>query len=236
MNSTETPNSTPIQTPEAIISHGVERWNHCDGLEEATIIRLAILRDLTREMHAEKSRYLALGKKTEAQGFKGIEKAMDELRGAGPLEGDLRGLLSGEIKPRKRTRLLPESLFSFIPKDKFERHDRIWESAIAAEAASLGWCFWRLEAWVSIAQVEDWQRALSSELMPHGVILFAESGSQSVEGGVPSDALADLWQGCWVIVLKSRYRTPDFHVNQLPGSSQIPRPPEWKLLFSPRVR
>jgi hypothetical protein len=228
--------------PEQIIDRVAEKWNDCAGLEETTLIRLAILRDLMTELHAEKSRCLALGMKAEAQSFRKWEGQIEDLRIAAPLEGPIQELLANSKKLRHRTRLLPDSLFSFVAKEKLDRYDRVWESTIAAEASSLGWCFWVLDAWVDMSTVAPFQSGLSDALIPHGVVLFAESAPEPIrkpgQTDLPSDTAGNpnLWHGNWFVVLKPRYRTPGFNVEKLPGISQEPVPAQWKLLFSPKKR
>jgi len=213
----------------ACIERAEGRWRDAEGIEESTLLRLAILRELVRELHAEKSKLLARGARPEAQALKVWEKKIEDLKGAASFGGTLAEAIRGDLPTRKRTRLLPESLFHFLPKEKLERYDRVWESAIAAEAATLGWRFWSLTAWVQIHQAEEWHRALSDRLIPHGVLLFAESADAV-------DAAGNLWQGQWLLVLKPRFSTPDFRVRELPGVSLEPAAPLWKLLYSPKQR
>jgi hypothetical protein len=227
-----------------IFAQAAEHWRHCEGLEEATLLRLAILRDLIRELHAQKSRNLASGKKLEAQGLKVWELRVEDLRGSSKLEGDLMELLSDPAKkPKTRTRLLPEALFTNFSREKLERYDRQWEASLAAEAAQMGWHFWILDAWIDISGVEDWNQKLTEKLWPHGIILFSESaatqGFSSVAIGTGDDAV-NFWHGRWIVLMHPRFRAPD---ELLGASSNLvsrtpvpPTLPKWKLLFSPRKR
>jgi hypothetical protein len=208
------------------------RWQDSAGLEETTLLRLALLRDLIRRLHAEKSACMARGQKAESQAFGETEKRLTELRGAATLDAPLDELLLRTSPIRRRTRLLPEALHSFIPKDRFDRYDRQWETAIAAEALSQGWRFWMLDAWVRIADAEEWHHQLGEHLHPHGLILFAESAPDALAAHAPPD----LWHGQWHIVLKPRFLTPDFRVQELSGTSDQPQPPRWRLLYSPPHR
>jgi hypothetical protein len=141
-------------------------------------------------------------------------------------------LLSTDKELKKRTRLLPEALFSSIPREKLERYDRQWEAAIAAEATHAGWKFWSLEAWVEIPLVEEWNKRLNESLWPHGIILFVENAS----GG---EAPNNIWQGRWNVVIHPRFRQEDLSLDfsRWPGApEQPPVPPRWKLLFTPKSR
>ncbi len=220
---------------ETLFERAALRWDDYEGLEESTLLRLAILRDLMREIHAERSRCLAEGKKADAQAFRDREKAIEDLRKVSPLSGKLPDCLARSSQAKARTRLLPEALFGFLAREKLERYDRAWEATLAAEAAALGWCFWALEAWVDIQQVEKWQEALTGQLIPHGVILFAENSETQAPSDVESGGPV-LWHGRWYIVLKSQFRTPHFNVERLPGVSKDPELPQWRMLFSPKRR
>lgn len=226
------------QSVDSLIERAGLRWDDCEGLEEATLIRLAILRDLLRDLHGERSKCLADGKKDLAQSFRGSEKQVEDLRTASPLAGKLNDTLANSAKAKRRTRLLPEALFGFIPRDKLERFDRTWEATLAAEAASLGWCFWSLDAWIDIREAERFQEDLASHLNPHGVILFAESAQEQAPSQTALDQPAGpvLWHGRWYVVLKPMYLTPEFHIERLAGVSKNPGVPSWRLLFSPKRR
>jgi hypothetical protein len=219
-----------MTTPQEIISRQLARWDDAEGLPETTLLRLAMLRDLVRALHSEKSVCLATGKRAESQQFGSLEKKLGELRGAFSLSGRFNELIEAPSL-RKRTRLLPEALFAAIPREKFDRYDRQWESVIAAEAIALGWRFWELDAWVSVREAESWHRQLGEQLIPHGIILFAESISD------PPDVVrvpAEVWHGRWTTVLQPSYATPDFRVRSLPGTSLEPAEPRWRMVFSPR--
>ncbi len=221
-------------TPSELVEGSIERWKVCGNLEETTLLRLSILRDLMRKMHAEKSRCMAYGRHTLVQDFNLWEKKIEWLRSAADLSMGLEDAIERADTVRKRTRLIPEALFTFIPREKLERYDRSWEAAIAAEASSLGWCFWQLTAWVRIEAVETWQEQLVDRLIPHGVILFAESSER--EPDPKGFSPADSWLGSWHVVLKPQYRTPDFRISQIEGTSPGAKEPEWRILYSPKKR
>ncbi len=133
-------------TPSELIEQVIERWKVCGNLEETTLLRLSILRDVTRRMHAEKSRCMAYGRKALIEDFREWEEKIEKLRGAAKLDMSLEEAIETSGKIRHRTRLIPESLFNFIDREKLERYDRAWEAVLAAEAATLSWCFWNLTA------------------------------------------------------------------------------------------
>src|SRR4051794_23570593 len=99
-------------SPEDLIARSSDRWKHCEGTEEITLLRLAMLRELIQVFHAEKSRCLATGKKDEAQQIRNWEARIHHLRDTSSLQDDLLTLLQNALndakegkKISKRTRL-----------------------------------------------------------------------------------------------------------------------------------
>lgn len=222
----------PTRSLPAFFEPIEDRWNHCEGLPEEGLLRLALLRELTRALHAEKSRVLAHGAKGEALELRAWEDKIHEVREATRLDGKLSELLTTQRPPGKRTRLLPAALHTSIPRDRFERYDRQWEALLAAEGASQGWSFWALDAWVQIDQAETCDAALRDRLWPRAVVLFSESADERGAGIEGSE-----WHGRWLVLLHAQLRTPqelntDF--GQLPGLRAGSA--AWRLLFSARSR
>ncbi len=214
-----------------------ERWKHCQGTPEETLLRLTLLRDLVRALHAQKSKCLALGKRDQLHTLKTWENQIEQLRGQSRLEGELTDLIRGAPPTaRKRTRLLPEAIYSAIEKEKLDRYDRIWESSLAAEAVSLGWRFWTLEAWVEISLIEEWNRKLIEALWPTGIVLFTESATFEA----PRDSREmSQWRGRWFIVLNGKFKHPsEISINPSSWAGtpiHVPQAPQWRLLFSPKL-
>jgi hypothetical protein len=204
-----------------------ERWERVEGLPETDLLRLAITRDLMHALHADKSRLLSQGQREQGVFFKGHEKRMDEIRSSSPLTGDLRDILSGTTKLKKRTRLIPEALFSSIAREKLERYDRQWEAALASEACTQGWLFWTFEVRLDIAKIDVWNKRLNDTIWPNGVVLFIESVT------LENDAI---WQGRWTLVLKPIFQRPDEFFPQFAQWEGAKGPVTWKLLFSPKDR
>ena len=89
-------------------------------------------------LHAQKSRCLASGRRDLTQNLRNWENRILELRNQPKLEGDLLKQVNDTTPLRKRTRLLPEAIYTAIPREKLERYDRVWEAQLAAEACTLG--------------------------------------------------------------------------------------------------
>jgi hypothetical protein len=228
---------TPVNVTPELLAQSAEAWRLCDGVSGSSLLRLAILRDLLRSLHAEKSRCLATGKKNEAQQFRYWEQRIEDLRQGVDLKGELADLLREGITLRRRTRLIPQGLLAALGAEKLQRYDRKWESEIAAEACALGWKFWTLQSWVSIPLAEDWNRRLGERLWPNGIVLYVESLRQSPPG--PSEPL---WKGQWTVLLQPGYHSPQelsLDFDRWPGAPESSplaqsEPPAWKLLFSPK--
>ena len=199
-----------------------QRWRLCSQSEDVTLLRLAILRDFVRELHSQKSQCLAVGKRQELPALKLWESRAEKLRDCSPLDDDLKGLHSGDLKIKKRTRLLPEALFTVIDREKLERYDRQWEATLAAEGTSRGWRFWSVQVEIEIPEVEAWNRKFSEQLWPHGIVLFVESVETT-----PVDS--PIWTGRWLVMIHPRFRSPQ-EVAPLASDPAT----HWKLLFSPK--
>lgn len=229
-------NSSFTPTFEEMIYHKKERWAECEGTPEATLLRLALLREISTELHPEKSRCLAMGLKTEAREIKEWESKIETLRSNPSLSNDLAALIQNQESPKKKTRLLPESFLRIIGRDKLTRYDRQWEAALAAEACHLRWLFWRLNMWVEIQNIEGWSRMLGDRLWPHGLILFSES-TESWPPQKPTNQPIDesLWHGQWILVIHPRFKHPGelpLNLAQWPGApSKPPAAPTWKVLY-----
>ena len=227
---------------EDLIERYMERWNDCASIPETTLLRLAVLHSLIQNLHSEKSKCLAKGLKAEAQVIKSFEQKIQLLRELPLLQGDLMAVINGAgDEQRKKKRLLPEALFQSIEREKLNRHDRLWESAMCAEAATLAWTLWYLETWVKISTIEEWDITLGQKLWPHGLVLFTEN-AQSKEAphsfATATDSTAEepvLWHGRWFLILHPQFQSPtdlSLNLNLWPGyPTTPPSPPYWKLLF-----
>ena len=202
--------------PEELIHQSLEQWENCAHHDHPTLLRLSLLRDILRKLHSDRSRCLVQGLKLETADIRDCENKIEALKDCSPLEGDLLKILSGEIKCKKKTRLVPEKLWTSIEREKLERYDRHWEFAIASEALSQGWKLWNLETEIPVATIEEENRKIGETLWPTGIVLFAETVSFA--------ANSPNWHGRWLVVMH-----PDTSSDSM---SSLGR---WKLLFSPRL-
>ena len=218
--------------PLDLLTLATDRWRLCESADTPTVVKLALLRDLVRSIHALKSRSLGKGNRTEAQSLKHWEAKIEDLRLAHSLEGELDQVLNREAESRKKTRIVPQALYNSLEKEKLERYDRQWELAIAAEAISSGWRLWTLEVWVEIAVVEAWEKKLADMIWPQGVLLFAEAVPAAQSADVTSSSH---WHGRWYVAFHPQITAGESVVKaqNLPGSAG-PGPTRWKVLFSPK--
>lgn len=217
---------------EQLLEQAELLWKDFDDLEEKTLLRLGVLRDLLDSLHAKKSEALARGKRDEATEIAKLEARIDLFRNASKFGMSLKELLDSPETPKKRTRLIPEGLYHFIPREKLERFDRSWETTLAAEAAQLGWNFWSLDIAVDVTLLADFQSGLGSALKPNGLILFSEGREDGIEPEQTGETA--IWRGRWYILLKPKFKTPDFRVDSLPGASPKAEATLWRLLFTSR--
>lgn len=217
------------QAIEARLLEAASRWKFCEGLPESDLLRLAVLRDLVHGLHAEKSRFLAHGQRESASSIRTIEDRIEDMRNCKPLSGDLETLLSGTaLGLKKRTRILPDSVFASLDREKFERYDRQWEAALASEGISIGWKIWALEACIDVPQIDAWHKTLTEQLWPHGIVLFVESARDNAISSTSA------WLARWIMTLHSKFQDPSdmgLDFSKWPGTSSTP---SWRLLFSPK--
>jgi hypothetical protein len=236
-----TSTSQPTAHVEGLIKEASERWRLAGGVPESDLLRLSIARDLMHALHAQKSRFLAQGQRDQASTLRDYEAKMEEIRTSAPLSAGLEEIFAGTAKLKKRTRILPEPLFSVLEREKLERYDRTWEAALASESCHLGWSFWSLEARLDIQKIEEWNRRLAQRLWPGGIVLFVESISldpvrTTPESGSAEKSNSTSWLGRWITLMHPRFQAAPTllsEVNEWPGTRA---PIAWKLLFFPKNR
>lgn len=220
---------------EKIIAHENEKWKECTNLPETTLLRLSILRTLVQNLHTEKSRCLATGLKADAQLIRTWENHLELLQKSSKLTGELFETIQQSKDVPKKNRVIPEALFQRLNREKFERYDRKWEAVLVAEAMSLNWQVWTLEAWVNIPLIKEWDVYFTQKLWPQGIVLFVESAEEQVIDS-QNHSEKNCWRGRWVVVLHPRIKTEhdlSFSFNHWPGAPDPapPSPPRWTLIY-----
>lgn len=189
-------------------------WQEASPRPEREILRLAILRELHHWLHAQVSQALATGQRDYA---KSLQKHQEQilalshcsLADSSSTYSDLFELLKTTSSLPKKERPLPPSLLEIFEQKDFSRQDRYWENALAYEAASHHWQFWKTTTTLPLKDVETWNNDFSKKLWPNGVILWIESEKpwKKMENST--------WTGHWIIIL-----------------SPSIQPEEWGLLYS----
>lgn len=214
--------------PESLISDTSRKWVQCDSLKSSEVLKLGLLRDLKRSIHAEQSKYLSLGKRQEAVSLKNLENHLDELREAENLNSPLAYLLSGQATITTHPRSIPASFSKVIPPEKLNRYDRVWEKALVSWGLELGWSFWTLKAFVQVALAENWERSLAQKLWPNGISLYVEALHH------PKTKNKGIWYGAWKIMAHPKIQTFDdlgIKFETLPGVHLLISEPEWQKDF-----
>lgn len=155
-------------------------------------LKLSLLREWSRQIHAHTSRLLARGKGDEARLNQSHESWVDALPRHEWQELSWPELLT---RPELRTAAAEAKLPASTPPEwrvRLERGDRRWEREIWIEAVRARWQGFELRAQVPIRLVEAWNEALSKTLWPRGVVLLTEAGDPPIEG--------DRWNGRWLAV------------------------------------
>jgi hypothetical protein len=213
-----------------------------DKYRKATrLLRLAIIRELVRQIHTQRSELLARGRLAEATeleyretffNYRFLEVRFEEARFREVF------LASGrKTKPLtiSATPLeLPSGLAAAVPPEKLNRHDRKLEAEMAREALKQSWNFWTLDAWVEVQKVESWAKSLEQKLWPYGVVLFVESDGFLKSFPVDGKSRA-FWHGRWTIILTPRVKDPTQDLTMdFENWCAIPSDwPSWKLLYKP---
>lgn len=213
-----------------------------DKYQKATrLLRLAIVRELVRQIHTLRSELLARGRLAEATeleyrelffNYRFLEIRFEEARFREVFLASGRRTKPAPIVPAPLE--FPITLAEFLPTEKLNRHDRRLESEMAREALKQGWSFWNLDAWVEVQRVEEWAKTLEQRLWPKGVILFVESDGFLQSFQVDGKERA-FWHGRWTIITTPRVTDPTRDLAMdFENWGAIPKdPPAWKLLYKP---
>lgn len=214
----------------AEFSFYADQWKKCEGQTDFHILHLAVLRGLSRSIHAEQSRFLAAGLKEKVVEMEKSELLVESLRTKKSFEGELIDVLTDATpgKSKKAPLNLSAELLNIFEAEQLDRPDRLWEATIATHAQQLGWSFWICTTTVDSAQAEDWNLALSNALWPNGVVLFTENGE--IDSGDPAAQFK--WTGKWYIALARGVSDPaaitqniQLHVYQAPTWTRLdPKP------------
>ena len=225
------------QTPRSaqdILQSFETRWNSCASSSRENLLRLVVLRELTRMLHSEKSWCLASGFPDEAQQYHEYEMAADKLVNEDDLSGSLSDILAkaealpdpdpvtGVLASSSR-RKFPKELQGILPSEKIERFDRHWEKALVCEAMKLHWEIWLLKANVRIEAAQDCENGLTRELGDRGILLFADSAETN-------ELQEGIWPGQWLLLSEPGFDCRRAPLHSVKGLIVAPNPPQWTLV------
>lgn len=195
-----------------------QKWKHTLTHPHFSVLRLALLRELVRTAHAERSRQMALGNSKLSTALGKMETALDQSLKAGLDPAALLGFLGDVALPPARRSTPPSWL-----EPKLERFDRHWERAIYNQSQEAKWTLWSLSAVIAIKGAEKFHESLGRYLWPDGVVLYVESDPEV------NHPKLDHWSGQWICVMSPAVQTPTFRIDQIPGyaGNEIPT---WKRL------
>lgn len=213
---TEALNAPPPETHPWVAEVLKRELDHWDGPypketkefpKDLLILRLDILRRISRQVHSLRSQCLASGKKEDLPTLKHWEESIEKMGKLARLDSDFYSLYHELKTLPQRSRVVPEFIFKHLAREKLIRYDRNWEYLLAAEGCKLGWLFWSLTAHVPIAEIEEWDETLRSQLWPKGLILFSEPASLMSEKPTQQEDLRHCapadhtsWHGNWILL------------------------------------
>jgi hypothetical protein len=167
-------------------------WNQVSATYPDNVLKLAVLRSMTRSIHSLKSELDPTKKTAEALALLEAEPFIEKARNKDLSLVDLQQVLQDQVPDEPQHRKLPFDLIQKFPKTDFDRFDRTWEFAVLAEALESGWKLYTLDATVSLKDAESVHLKLEKDLWPNGVVLFVESSYLDVPDG--------MWRGRWFLV------------------------------------
>jgi hypothetical protein len=199
------------------IEHVLQRlerpWQQAGQSDASRLLRLSLLRELTRVIHTLRSECMATERSEKADELAHRENYLNtyfpvlDLANMGLSQA--LSQTSRSAKPVSKAPSpveFPSAVAQNIGIAKFTRQDRRWENEIAQEAVRKQWEFWQFEASTEIHQVEAFARAFTESIWPHGVVLFVESdGFLKMSQENPNLAF---WRGRWLVVMEPHSPKP----------------------------
>jgi hypothetical protein len=168
-----------VDSPPSLDALELDAWEAAEGKPEQDLIRLSILRRLSRVLHADFSRAMATGLSREFRDkLAKFDVRIDGFARLSPLPSSFSRLLDDDDVPSPPSvspRTLPMALFAVLPKESIERFDRRWERELLAEALFIGGGLWTLEARIPAIGAADFQDSLERRLFPYAYSLFVET-------------------------------------------------------------
>jgi len=182
---------------DQVLSKYKAEWIRLKNDPDALVLKLAILRNISNDLHASKSRLVGIeGPEQFRKKILEIENALMRLDDVGVLSMllTLANIKKGTPKrPKSDSNELnpPKPLFDIIPESKLIRFDRHWEARIASSAYSKGWNFFSLELNILLKRADETNTKVNQTLWPDAVVLFIEAANRQ--------APPPNWIGRWLL-------------------------------------
>lgn len=206
-----------------LLSKACDRWTDLESrpLIERKLLRLELLRDLDKQLHAERSKSGSSSFGQEVAQIGLLQRALealrilegrDELLGRSRLTDTLAEVASADphaAVPRSEDASLiglEKELSAVLGEGRLDRADRLWEKALCEFGLRNGGTLRIHRRELPLAAVESAHQEIENEVpAQHGILLY-------LEGTLPSDS--PLWHGKWVaLFLPSADRDlPDWEI------------------------
>lgn len=202
------------ETVERTLQRLERPWQQAGNSNACRLLRLSILRELTRVIHTLRSECMATDRAEKADDLAHRENYLNMYFPV--LDVTSLGLAQAYSQTSRAAKpvskgpdpvALPNSVAQTVGINKFTRQDRRWENEIAQEAVRQEWEFWHYEASTEIHQVEAFARNFTDSIWPRGVILFVESDGYLKAS--PEDPNLAYWRGKWLVVMEPRAPKPE---------------------------
>lgn len=196
-----------MSLPEALARLG-ELWRRSEGNAnpaERRLLRLALLREASRRCHAELSRLLVRGGRNQAWEVQAQESRLSQLRFHPTLDlawgaWDEKPAAPPASPSAASTAGSPFTGPAWSPLH-LDRHDRLWELALALAARDAGWEFFRRTLVLTHEAIDAFARALDLALWPEAIFLC------TLPAAAPNEpAVTGSWAGDWYFATPSEAR------------------------------
>ncbi len=195
----------PITADDEGVDQLKKKWQEVATHHDQRLLRLAILRDLYREVHARISQPSATSSDTLA--LKILQPCLEALRDSRKLPENWDELFRTSTRPPSApvSEPLSDPVLEAFGRERILRYDRKWEAALATEARLAGWSLWTATLELKLTDVGAANDRLISELWPGGICLFCEPAPPTKNHAEPKHGY---WRGRWWIALEPSVTAP----------------------------
>lgn len=174
-----------------------DRWIQIKSTgNERTLLRRAILRELSHRLHTGRSKAMATGSagKMSLAQITGWEVKVQRQIQSDLNEPTLHEQLESHSEKRENPEL-PKSILSIVPADRWNRFDRKWERALMHDAVLARWHLTRIDVEIAPSEAETFHHSLAANYWPRAIVLFVDPRAEAPSTG--------LWAGSWYLLTQS---------------------------------